>query len=215
MHLLARQCHAHSLVVSFPAPSIEALNAVNPGINPENLQIGQVINIPASDSDRGFGSLLAALLGGVVSPPFNPPHNNPTVPPPQAAPAGGGGQAMTGLASDITKATCIQLSGCQDDQTSADATIGGKPTGALSWAFLTAMAQMQRPTYEQLIVKIRQLLAGKFTQIPRGLTRDLGVELVRSFFIRLFLYSSWISGFFFFAELSSGYPMDLSTPFTI
>ncbi|KAI9016168.1 peptidase C14, caspase domain-containing protein, partial [Hyaloraphidium curvatum] len=63
--------------------------------------------------------------------------------------------------------TCIQLSGCQDDQTSADATIGGKPTGALSWAFLTAMAQMQRPTYEQLILKIRQLLAGKFTQIPR------------------------------------------------
>jgi LysM repeat protein len=123
----------HGLVQRGYAPSVEALNAVNPGLNPENLQIGQVIQLPASDADRGFGSLLAALLGGFVSPQFSQPVHNPAVPPPQP-PAGGGAQSMTGLHVDITKGTCIQFSGCQDDQTSADATIGGKPTGRFrSW----------------------------------------------------------------------------------
>ncbi len=33
-------------------------------------------------------------------------------------------------------------SGCADDQTSADTTIGGVATGAMSWAFMAAMRQL-------------------------------------------------------------------------
>jgi hypothetical protein len=38
-------------------------------------------------------------------------------------------------------------SGCRDDQTSADATIGGSSVGAMSWSFLTTMKDNPNPTY--------------------------------------------------------------------
>jgi metacaspase-1 len=38
-------------------------------------------------------------------------------------------------------------SGCRDDQTSADASIGGASVGAMSWAFLETMKRNQNPTY--------------------------------------------------------------------
>ena len=39
------------------------------------------------------------------------------------------------------------FSGCRDDQTSADANIGGVSEGAMSWAFLETMKRMGNPTY--------------------------------------------------------------------
>jgi metacaspase-1 len=39
------------------------------------------------------------------------------------------------------------FSGCRDDQTSADATIGGASVGAMSWAFLQTMKRNPNPTY--------------------------------------------------------------------
>jgi hypothetical protein len=39
------------------------------------------------------------------------------------------------------------FSGCRDDQTSADANIGGASVGAMSWAFLETMKRNQNPTY--------------------------------------------------------------------
>ena len=46
----------------------------------------------------------------------------------------------------------FMYSGCRDDQTSADATIEGAPSGAMSWAFLTAMEQTENsePTYVEV-----------------------------------------------------------------
>lgn len=38
-------------------------------------------------------------------------------------------------------------SGCRDDQTSADASIGGASVGAMSWAFLETMKRNPSPTY--------------------------------------------------------------------
>ena len=38
-------------------------------------------------------------------------------------------------------------SGCRDDQTSADANIGGQGVGAMSWAFLETMKRNPNPTY--------------------------------------------------------------------
>jgi metacaspase-1 len=42
------------------------------------------------------------------------------------------------------------FSGCRDDQTSADARIGGESTGAMTWAFLQVMRNEERPTYAQV-----------------------------------------------------------------
>jgi hypothetical protein len=41
------------------------------------------------------------------------------------------------------------FSGCRDDQTSADASIQGEATGAMTWAFLETMRQTPNPSYAQ------------------------------------------------------------------
>lgn len=42
------------------------------------------------------------------------------------------------------------FSGCRDEQTSADANIGGVNEGAMSWAFLETMKRIPNPTYIQV-----------------------------------------------------------------
>jgi metacaspase-1 len=42
------------------------------------------------------------------------------------------------------------FSGCRDDQTSADASIQGSSVGAMSWAFLNIMKQVENPSYIQV-----------------------------------------------------------------
>jgi hypothetical protein len=42
------------------------------------------------------------------------------------------------------------FSGCRDDQTSADASIQGEATGAMTWAFLETMKREQNPSYAQV-----------------------------------------------------------------
>lgn len=42
------------------------------------------------------------------------------------------------------------FSGCRDDQTSADASIQGEATGAMTWAFLETMKAEQNPNYAQV-----------------------------------------------------------------
>lgn len=39
----------------------------------------------------------------------------------------------------LAQAEVVSWSGCKDDQTSADATEGGRATGAMSWAWIKAL----------------------------------------------------------------------------
>lgn len=55
----------------------------------------------------------------------------------------------------------VQFSGCRDNQTSADATIGGQATGAMSWALITALSSHQNYTWTELLRELRRLLYGK------------------------------------------------------
>jgi hypothetical protein len=64
-------------------------------------------------------------------------------------------------------ADVIMWSGSKDDQTSADATIASQATGAMSWAFITAMNQNSQQTYVQLLNSIRDILQTKYTQKPQ------------------------------------------------
>eukprot|EP00051_Salpingoeca_urceolata_P017117 m.230983 g.230983 ORF g.230983 m.230983 type:complete len:592 (-) comp18863_c0_seq4:1165-2940(-) len=66
-----------------------------------------------------------------------------------------------------TNADVIQFSGCRDEQTSADATIGGQATGAMSWAFREAFSRNPNMTYTQLLGTLRGLLQGKYSQVPQ------------------------------------------------
>lgn len=61
----------------------------------------------------------------------------------------------------------VQFSGCMDNQTSADAVIGGQATGAMSWALITALNQNRNRTLTDLLKELRRLLYGKYKQIPQ------------------------------------------------
>ncbi|KAI9707550.1 MAG: Ca(2+)-dependent cysteine protease [Candelina mexicana] len=64
-------------------------------------------------------------------------------------------------------ADVIMWSGSKDTQTSQDASIGGEATGAMSWAFVTALKKNPQQSYVQLLNSIRDELASKYTQKPQ------------------------------------------------
>lgn len=65
-------------------------------------------------------------------------------------------------------ADVTQFSGCRDDQTSADAHIGGEHTGAMSWALITSFEKHGLDqTYTELLGNIRAELQSKYTQVPQ------------------------------------------------
>lgn len=71
----------------------------------------------------------------------------------------------------------FMYSGCRDDQTSADASIQGSRVGAMSWAFLECMKEWGTgQSYLQVLANTRQLLAGKYSQIPQ-LSVDMKTDL--------------------------------------
>lgn len=64
-------------------------------------------------------------------------------------------------------ADVIMWSGSKDEQTSQDTFVNGEATGAMSWAFTTALKKNPRQSYVQLLNSIRDELATKYTQRPQ------------------------------------------------
>jgi hypothetical protein len=64
-------------------------------------------------------------------------------------------------------ADVIMWSGSKDSQTSADATVNAQATGAMSWAFVTALRQNPQQSYVELLNSIRDVLATKYSQRPQ------------------------------------------------
>jgi len=77
------------------------------------------------------------------------------------------------LASEYTKknntspADVISLSGCKDDQTSADAKEQGQSTGAMSYAFIKVLANNPDQSYLTLLQNMREILRDKYSQKPQ------------------------------------------------
>ncbi|KAI3399721.1 hypothetical protein diail_5788 [Diaporthe ilicicola] len=59
------------------------------------------------------------------------------------------------------------FSGCRDDQTSADATISGTATGAMSWAFIGTMKENPNLSYREILQATRAKLVDNYEQIPQ------------------------------------------------
>lgn len=67
-----------------------------------------------------------------------------------------------------TKGNVFMISGCSDYQTSADAFINNKATGAMTWSLLEALKQKPNSSWRELVKKMRELLkASEMTQIPQ------------------------------------------------
>ena len=62
---------------------------------------------------------------------------------------------------------CWMFSGCADDQTSADTSIAGSATGAMSWAFIKTMRENPQQSYVNVLQNTRVALAQKYQQIPQ------------------------------------------------
>jgi len=81
----------------------------------------------------------------------------------------GGGDSSArarAIQTRTTVADVVQFSGCKDSQTSADAQIGGQATGAMSYALISSLKKNQNMTYTELLKTMRQILEGKYTQVP-------------------------------------------------
>ncbi|KAI4655723.1 Ca(2+)-dependent cysteine protease [Alternaria ventricosa] len=71
------------------------------------------------------------------------------------------------LRTKTSPADVIMWSGSKDTQTSADASIGGEATGAMSWAFISSLRKNPNQSYVQLLNSIRDELEGKYAQKPQ------------------------------------------------
>ncbi|KAJ7707666.1 peptidase C14, caspase domain-containing protein [Mycena rosella] len=83
--------------------------------------------------------------------------------------ATGGGQKAEqyARATRTSPADVISWSGCKDSQTSADANEAGRATGAMSYAFITALQQQPQQSYQQLLNSLRDILRAKYSQKPQ------------------------------------------------
>lgn len=81
------------------------------------------------------------------------------------------GHILDGASPDDPKkspADILYLSGCRDDQTSADTVEEGRATGALSHAFVDALTQKPEQSYLEMLSNTRKILKKKrYTQIPQ------------------------------------------------
>eukprot|EP00007_Cunea_sp_BSH-02190019_P008211 CAMPEP_0174236186 /NCGR_PEP_ID=MMETSP0417-20130205/5391_1 /TAXON_ID=242541 /ORGANISM="Mayorella sp, Strain BSH-02190019" /LENGTH=527 /DNA_ID=CAMNT_0015314793 /DNA_START=30 /DNA_END=1613 /DNA_ORIENTATION=+ len=100
---------------------------------------------------------------------------------------GGGGGSGPGQLSyaaqqNISAADVILFSGCADNQTSADATIGGTATGAMTNAFVTTLTRNPHQTFNQMLASMREILhtgPRKYSQIPQLSTgRPLNLDVM-------------------------------------
>ena len=83
--------------------------------------------------------------------------------------SGGGGDSgaqAKSVATRTTNADIIMFSGCQDSQTSADASIGGEATGAMSFALIKALKENPHMDYTHLLGRMREILKDQYTQVP-------------------------------------------------
>ena len=67
-----------------------------------------------------------------------------------------------------TKGNVFMISGCSDYQTSADAFINNKGTGAMTWSLLETLKQTPNCNWRELVKSMRNLLkTSQYDQIPQ------------------------------------------------
>ena len=66
-----------------------------------------------------------------------------------------------------SKGNIFFISGSSDSQTSADAYINNKFQGAMTWSFLNSVNSKPDVTWKELLLKMRELLKNRYTQLPQ------------------------------------------------
>ena len=69
--------------------------------------------------------------------------------------------------NEESKSNIYFISGCRDEQTSADAYINRKFQGAMTWSFLETLKSKSGLSWKEMLLKMRELLKNHFTQVPQ------------------------------------------------
>ncbi|KAK6465838.1 caspase domain-containing protein [Scheffersomyces coipomensis] len=137
-----------------------------------------VVKEPNLLKDAGLGALTAIMdyetgnIGGAitaVSGLFKKVTNS----------AGGNADAIRRVKASA--ADCISISGCKDDQTSADASENGQATGAMSWSFIKVLTESPNQSYLSLLNNMRSLLSQKYSQKPQlscSHPQDMNIQFI-------------------------------------
>ena len=76
------------------------------------------------------------------------------------------------------------ISGCMDNQTSADAYINNKYQGAMTWSFLQALEKYPNINLKDLLIYMRKILKeNNYTQIPQ-LSSNTIININKNYFIQ-------------------------------
>jgi hypothetical protein len=68
----------------------------------------------------------------------------------------------------VTVGNVFMISGCTDEQTSADAVFNNKPNGAMTWSLLESLKQKPNDSWRELVKNMRDILkTSEFDQIPQ------------------------------------------------
>lgn len=82
-----------------------------------------------------------------------------------------------------TQGNVFMISGCTDNQTSADSVFNGKPNGAMTWSLLECVKENSGITWRELVRSMRnKLRTAKFFQIPQFSSGNF-VEIDKKIFI--------------------------------
>lgn len=170
-------CHSGTML---DLPFTYYLDNNDQPVEQNNLQVGgKILMQGGMQWMRGdaIGAVSSAISGiGMILQGGQQKGNQSQRPIPQ-----GGGLGSSSRVQKTTRAAIFQWSGCRDDQTSADTSIGNMPTGAMSWAFITALSTYPNATQIQILREVRKLLRNKYSQIPQlstGFHLDLNIPLV-------------------------------------
>jgi len=83
----------------------------------------------------------------------------------------------------ITIGNVFMISGCTDDQTSADAVFNNNPNGAMTWSLLESLKQNPNKSWREIIKSMHELLKkSQFSQIPQFSSGSF-VDIDKSVFI--------------------------------
>ena len=86
--------------------------------------------------------------------------------------------------NNVENSNIIMISGCKDNQTSADACINKKYQGAMTWSFLRVLSIYPNLNLKNLVQNMRNILRlSNYTQIPQLSSNKL-IDLERSYFFR-------------------------------
>lgn len=90
---------------------------------------------------------------------------------------------------EFVQADCIMISGCQDEQTSADARFGGQAAGALTTALLRVTQENPDLTYSELLPSLHNFMKeNNFTQRP-VMSSSQAFQFGRNFNLREIMYN--------------------------